>query len=75
MRYLVAVLLSIPLSSFAGEPQLDPIELQGILSAVSQQRDGANNQVAQMAGKMNVMQAELEKLKKAAAECKPAEKK
>ena len=55
-------------SALAAE-QIDPAELQGRLSALEQQRNEQANVVVGTVGKLNAAMAEIERLKKAAAEC------
>ena len=66
-------LLLLSTSALAGETPNSPqeLELQGRMTALEQQRNEQANAVVGLVGKMNVMAAELEKLKKAAAECAP----
>lgn len=66
---LIAALLTMPV--LAAEQQIDPAELQGQLQARQQLLTRANDELATIMGKLNSAAAEIERLKKAAAECQP----
>ena len=65
---VVGLLLST--SALAAE-QIDPAELQGQLQARQQLLTRANDELAGTMGKLNAAVTEIERLKKAAAECAP----
>lgn len=66
-----AAVVLLSTSALAAEQQIDPAELQGQLQAREQLLTRANGELAGTMGKLNSAMAEIERLKKAAAECGP----
>lgn len=75
MKYIAIALLALSSASYAADAPVDPIEMQGRMSALEAQRNENANQVVLMNGKLSQAAAEIERLKKAPAECKPEDKK
>lgn len=72
MRQLVVIFLLLPAITLA--QQVDPVQ-QGRVQALEAQRNRNANDAVEINGQLAAAVAEIERLKKAAAECKPETKK
>lgn len=72
MRYIFAILLLLPLLALAQET--DPVQ-QGRVQALEAQRNRNANDAVEINGQLAGALAEIERLKKVAAQCKPEAKK
>ena len=73
MKLVLAILLALPFSVLAQQRASDD-EINARLEALSVQRNSAQDQIVVMAGRMNVMQKEIDRLKAEAAKCKDEKK-
>ena len=73
MKLVLAILLALPFSVLAQQRESDD-EINARLEALSVQRNSAQDQIVVMAGRMNVMQKEIDRLKAEAAKCKDKKK-
>lgn len=72
MKRLILAAALFPL--LASAQQLSPEEINARIAALEQQRNEQANVVVMLAGQLAMVRAEIERLKKAAAECAPAKK-
>ena len=70
MKTLLAILLAVVCPWVYAQQPIDPVRVQGIIDAVSAQRNEAQNQVAALAGELAVVKEQLKTATDRAVSCK-----